>query len=121
MFKVLFEAQDNEGDRKVYDGLPLWDNVLWALPQCKFMWQPFLDSLGFTIADIRQRMIIGEEDNVGIVVDKIGKVAFPADIRVVTGVETKGEYKGKITVAKYLAPPDIDDVDEDDEDGETPF
>ena len=114
MFKVLFEADGNQDNRKVFDGWPCWDNVLFSLPQCKFMWQPFLDSLGITLKDIHARTIIGEEDNVGTVVDKIGKVEFPADIRILTATVKKGEYKGKVEVGRYLEPADINTVDEDD-------
>lgn len=121
MFKVVFQAKDNEGDRKVYEEWSCWDNVLWSLPQCKFMWQPFLDALGISLKDIKDRTIVGEEDNVGTVVERIGKVEFPAFIRIKTSKVKTGDYKGKIEIAKYLPPLDMDDVEEEDEDGEPPF
>jgi len=120
MFKAVFEANGNQDERKTYDGWPCWDNILFSLPQCKFMWQPFLDALGITLRDIQGRTIVGEEDKVGTSVDKIGKVEFPADIRIRTSVVKKGEYKGKIEIAKYLPPMDIDTVDDDDLDGDDP-
>lgn len=117
MFKLVFEASDNEGERKQFEGWSCWDNVLFSLPQCKFSWQPFLDALGITLKDIQARLIVGEEDKVGTIVDKIGKCEFPADVRIRVGVVQKGEYKGKREISKYLPPADLDDVDED-EDGD---
>lgn len=115
MFKVLFEA----GEDTEYPGCPIWENVVFTSPGAKFKWQPFMDALGISLKDIKAKTMVGEEDNVGTVVEKIGKVEFPCDIRVRTGVQKKGEYKGKVQVAKWLAPVDSEDDDGDDDD--TPF
>lgn len=116
MFKVLFEA----GEDTDYAGCPIWDNVVFTSPQAKFRWQPFLDAVGISLKEIKAKTIVGEDDNVGTVVEKIGKVDFPCEIRVRTAVEKKGEYKGQLRVGKWLAPVDSDaDIEEDDED--TPF
>lgn len=121
MLKVLFEADGNEGDNAQYDGCPVWDNVVFTSKEAKFRWQPFLDMIGITLLDIKKRTTIEDDegDNIGLVVEKIGKVSFPCAARIRTGVEKKGEYKGSIRVAKWLPPADADD--EEDEDGDDPF
>jgi hypothetical protein len=121
MFKVLFEAADNEGDNKEYDGCPIWDNVVFTSPGAKFRWQPWFNALGISLKDVKTKTIVGEEDSVGTVVEKIGKVDFTegVPIRVRTSVEKKGEYKGQVRVGKWL--PAADEDDEEIEDGDEPF
>lgn len=121
MMKVVFNADGNIDDKKVYDGWACWSNINFTLPQVKFIWQPFFDALGITLRDVKDRMIIGEEDKVGTAIDKIGKVEFPADVRIVVGKQTKGEYKGKLEIAKFLRPAEIDDIEDEDVDGDPPF
>lgn len=123
MFKVVFEAAGNEGDLKEYDGYGVWDNVVFTSKEAKFRWQPFLDMLGITLRDIKAKTIVGEEDNVGLVVEKIGKVDFtsPVPARIRTGIEKKGEYKGEGRIAKWLPALDDEEDDEDLDDEDTPF
>lgn len=125
MFKVIWEAEGNTGDKKKYNGLSIWENVVWT-PQTKFRWQPWLDALGISLRDVRQRTVTAEdEDNVGLPIIRINKLKFPVDIRVVTDTDVyNGEKRAK--VAEWLPPgdSDADDDDEDyDEDGddEAPF
>lgn len=122
MFKVLFVADGNEGDKEEYNGCPIWDNVVFTSPGAKFRWQPFFDALGVTLKSVKGGTIVGEEDNVGTVVDSIGSVKFPAPVMVKTDIEKKGEYKGQVRVGKWLPPVDSDvEDDEDFEDGDEPF
>lgn len=121
MLRVLFEAADNEGDNKDYDGCPVWDNVVFTSPKAKFRWQPFFDALGFTLKDLKAKTVVGEEDNVGTVVDSIGKVEFPCPAAIRTDIEKKGEYKGSVRVGKWLPPLDSDLEDDSDEDDEDSF
>lgn len=125
MFKVLWEAEGNTGDLKQYDGLTIWENVVW-LPQTKFRWQPWLDALGISLRDVRQRTITAEDDdNVGTPVLRINKLKFPADIRIVTD---RDQYQGEVRakVAEWLPPGDADNDEEDEDweedgDDEAPF
>lgn len=117
MFKAIFKADGNEGDREQFNGLPIWDNINWSLPQCKPFWQPWLDALGLTLKDIKAKTVVeAEEDDRGwTAVTKIGDVKFPAAIRVKTSKEKKGEFKGKVTVGRYMPPAERDADDDDDE------
>jgi hypothetical protein len=120
MLKVLFIADGNEGDRKVYDGWPGWDNVLFSLPQVKFRWQPFFDAIGVTLADLKSRTVVGEEENQGDLITRIGKVRFDGRSPVEVRVKTKREkYEGETQcrIAKFLPAADVA-ADEDDEDGD---
>jgi hypothetical protein len=117
MFKVLFEAEGNSGDKKKFNGCPIWDNVVWT-PQTKFRWQPWLDAVGLTLKDVRQKTITAEDDdNVGKPIMRIGKIKFTegVDVRVVTKRESyNGEPQARIQ--EWLAPKDADTDEDDDED-----
>lgn len=119
MFKVLFEAEGNTGDKKKYDGCPIWDNVVWT-PQTKFRWQPWLDALGLTLREVRGKTITAEDDdNVGTPIMRIGKVKFSdgVAVRVVTKRESyQGEPQARIQ--EWMSPGDPDSEEDDEEDGE---
>jgi hypothetical protein len=115
MFKALFEAANNTGERKQYNGCPIWDNVLWSMPQVKFRWQPFLDALGVTLKDIQAKLMVeDDEDNVGTPVIKLGNVRFnkTVPVTVKTGRE---KYEGEwvVRVAKWLPASEVDEDDDD--------
>lgn len=122
MFKALFVAEGNEGNKAKYDGLPIWDNVNWTLPQCKFMWQPFFNTLNVTLKDVKLKtQIEDDDDNVGTPVTRIGQAKFPYPTRIVTDRETyEGEPRAR--VKKYI-PLDEDELVDDDEldDDDVPF
>lgn len=125
MLKVLFEASGNNGDRKVYDGWGGWDNVLFSLPQVKFRWQPFFNALGVTLADLKNKTVVGEEENQGDRILRIGTVKFDEKTGVPARVKIKREkYEGETVarIGKWLPAADEDgDVDDDfsdDEDGD---
>lgn len=120
MIKVLFEAAENSGEKKQYNGCPIWDNVLFTMPQVKFKWQPWLDTLGITLADLKNKTVVDEDDNVGAAIVRIGAVKFTGDLpaRVKTKRE-KYEDDWQVRVGRWLPPADIDDVDDEmDDDGE---
>lgn len=119
MLKVLFEAEGNTGDRKEYNGLGIWDNVLFTMPQVKFKWQPFLDALLITLADLKNKTMAGDETDRGTELLRIGTVKFPVAIRVKTEREKyEGELRAKarrwLPVAEESDDED-DDFEEDDE------
>jgi hypothetical protein len=120
MFKVLWEAARNTGDKEKYNGLAIWENVVWTTP-AKFKWQPFLDGLGITLRAVQKATITAEdEDNVGLPVERINKLRFPAPLRVLTDSEVyEGERRTKVN--KWLAPAKDEDEDDDEfEDGDEP-
>lgn len=119
MFKVLFEASGNTGEREKYNGLAVWENVVWT-PSSKFKWQPFLDALEISLKAVQKATITGEQDdNVGTPVLRIHKREFPARVRIQTDSEMYNGSK-RTKVAKWF--PGADGDDEDDfEDDEVPF
>src|SRR6266702_1641590 len=62
MFKVLFIAAENEDEEKEFDGLPIWDNPFFT-PAGKFRWKPFIDNFGITLADIKNKLYVEDEDH----------------------------------------------------------
>lgn len=129
MIKTLFVADGNTGDRKQYNGCPIWDQVLFTMPQVKFKWQPWLDALGITLADVKNKTIIGDEETTGDRIEKIGTVSFakPIPIRVKTQKERSEEYGEQARVGRWLPPADTapdeddDDFEEDEDDEDQPF
>jgi hypothetical protein len=74
MIVCLWIAEGNEGDEEKYNGLPVFS--YWPLvPGAKFRWAPAFKVLGFTLKDVRSKLIVApedEEDNIGIPIQKIG-------------------------------------------------
>lgn len=136
MFKVIFEAKGNTGELAEYNGLPIWDNVVWV-PQNKWRWQPWLEAVGIPNAATVKRATVTatDDDNVGSPVMKVGKVSFanPVPVRVLTGKPDSYNDEPKATVGKWLpAKSKADapskprrargaDADDDYEDDDVPF
>jgi hypothetical protein len=121
MHKVLFEAGNNTGDKAKFNGMPIWENVVWV-PSAKFKWQPYLDACGLSLKMVqRATYVADEDDNVGKPILKIHKIEFPIEVRVITGVDT---YEGdkRNTVSKWLQAEEAEEDDDlDDDDTEAPF
>lgn len=119
MLKVLFEADGNTGDRKVYNGWGGWDNILFTMPQVKFRWQPFFDAIGISLADVKNRTVVGDEDNQGHVIERIGSVKFggkiPARVKI---KREKYEGETQARIGKWLPPADAVSDEDDFEDGD---
>lgn len=119
MLKVLFEADGNTGDRKVYNGWGGWDNVLLSMPQVKFRWQPFFDAMGFTLADLKNKTVTDGDDNQGDIITRIGRVKF--DGKVPARVKIKRErYEGEpqARIGKWLPAAEDADTEDDFDDAE---
>lgn len=71
MLIVIWKADETAGE---YEGLPVWD-YLALTKEAKFRWAPFCESVGLTIKEIKNNLFVVDEDgdNVGLVVQKIGK------------------------------------------------
>ncbi len=122
MLKVFFEATGNSGEKKKYDGLPVWDNVV-LVPQAKFHWQTFLDALGLTLKVMKAKTVISDEDeSAGTPVTQIGKVKFPAKVSIISGKEKyEGEFQARVTkYVPYVGADDVDEEDEEDDDDDDP-
>jgi hypothetical protein len=103
MFRVLVEAQGNTGDEAVYNGLGVWDNVTFT-PKAAFRYQPFLALFGLTIADVKGRTIVGDEDNVGQPVEKVKNWVPGTKSARCRMVIKREKYEGEYTarVRKYM-------------------
>jgi len=122
MLKVIFQAQENEGDLEEYNGYEVWDNLA-LIPGAKFRWKPFLDAFGITLGDLKNKMKLEpENDNVGAPVISIGKWTVGEDeawCKITTEKEKyKGEWKG--TVDKWYGYDEATDEEEDEEEPPPP-
>jgi hypothetical protein len=124
MLKILWVAEDNEGDTEEYNGCPFWLNYS-LIGGAKFRWAPFFDTYGITLRQIKKREIDLQEkdDQNGAPINKIGSFRpgeenDEAWCRIVTGSERwNGEYKPAIS--SWL-PYDSDEADESDEADDEP-
>lgn len=128
MFKVLWVAEDNEGDLAEYDGLPIWENIA-LISTAKFKWKPFIDRFGFTLQDIKKKLIVdADDDQFGAPIQKIGKFEPDTDAavsRVITGRHKyQGDWQTDITTwlqdGEGVEEPDEPEVDEPEEAEEAP-
>lgn len=121
MLTNLFIADGNEGDKKQYNGMPLFDRVTFT-PKAKFHWQPWLSAFGVTLAQIKGKTDVADEDEKnGSPVNKIGKFrpGEDAKCRVLAGrSKYEGEYRNE--VSKWLPAEEADEPDDEDGD-EQPF
>lgn len=103
MLKVIWEAEGNKGDSKKFDGLGIFDNVTFT-PKAAFRYMPFLKLFGVTLADVKNKMIGGEEDNMGNPVEKIGSWSIDSDRSRCNVLIKREKYDGEIQarVAKYM-------------------
>lgn len=133
MLIALFEAAGNEGDEEQYNGWATWE-YLALIATAKFRWAPFFDVTGIALRDLigkNSKLFVEEEDDqFGAPIEKIGKWEpgegnEDAWVRIVTKVETKGDYKGRAKIDKWLHWEDAEAAEEpddepDDESEETP-
>lgn len=116
MLKILFVADGNTGDLEEYNGLPVWENAV-LIPSVKFRWQPFLDTFGLTIRDVKTKLYVSaDDDNQGAPIEKIGKwePGEDARCRIVTKRERyQGEWNTK--VSKWLDDEEAADEEEEEE------
>jgi hypothetical protein len=117
MIKALWVAEGNTGALAEYNGLPIWENIVFT-PKAAFKYGPFLQILGLTLKQIKTQMYVADEDdNIGVPIERIGKVA-PGTEATECGVIVKrrkwnGEWQTNI--GKLIEQPDLDEDDEDEE------
>ena len=127
MLVALFEAAGNEDDEEQYNGWATWE-YLALIATAKFRWAPFFEVTGIALRDIigkKSRLWVEEDnDNFGVPIEKIGDWVPGEDnddawVQIITRVETKGEYKGRAKIDKWLHWDDEGSADDDgDEDSE---
>jgi hypothetical protein len=121
MIKVLWVAEGNTGKTEEFNGLPIWDQIVFT-PKASFRYGPFLQVLGITLRDVFKKMDVAEEDdNVGCPINWIAKMVPGEDARI--GVITKREkYEGesRVKVGKFVEDPELDDEEEEEEEAPVP-
>lgn len=120
MIKMLWVAAGNTGETAEYNGLPVWDNIVFT-PKAAFKYGPFLQVLGLTLKQIQTQLFVADDDdNVGAPIEKIGKVA-PSTSATECGIVTKRRKwndEWQVNIGKLIEQPEADD--EEDEEEEAP-
>lgn len=122
MLKVLWVAGGNEGDLEEYNGLPVWENIVFT-PKAAFKYGPFLQVMGITLKDVFSKTYVAEEDdNIGAPVEKIATLVPGTDGADCGVIIKRRKYQGewKVEAQKFIDQPDGDDDDDDDEPEERP-
>lgn len=116
MIKVLFVASGNTDDRKKYNGWVCFDNITFA-DNMAWRYGPFLDVLDVGLADVERRTVVGEEENPGFPILKIGPLSLkrPISGRIKTKIERSAEYGTSTKIGKWLLPKDAIESDDDGE------
>lgn len=122
MIKLLWEAQGNEGEKKVYERLGIWHYVVMT-KETAFSWKPFCQAFGLTASDIKNRMVVEdtEAESGGFAILKIGAKWKPGEKSAQCSILTKVETYNRVTnprVARILV---VDNDDNDEDDDDTPF
>lgn len=117
MIKLLWEASGNEDEKKQYNGLPVWHNVVF-MKEYPGLWKPFLAAFGLTASDVKNKTVIdaNEESNHGKLIVKISNTFKPGDAKV-SIVTKKEKYndEDQVRIKKFLlAVGDDDDADDED-------
>jgi hypothetical protein len=116
MIKVLWVAADNTGKLEEYNGLPIWDQLVFKT-SAAFRYGPWLQITGVTLKQIHKNTTLADDDdNVGAPIEKIAKWA-PGEDAEASVITKRVKYQGewKVEVGKYVDPDAADDDDDDDE------
>jgi hypothetical protein len=121
MLKVLVIAdEDTSGE---YAGLPCWENFV-LKPTAAFKYQPFLHHFGLTVADVKKKTYVAENDDKnGAPIEKIGKFKPGSDDALCAFIVSREKYDGKWSahVGEWLEydpdrePPEVEDEEEEEE------
>jgi hypothetical protein len=72
MLKILWIADENEGDLEEYNGCPFWLNAS-LIGGAKFKWAPWMEVYGFTLRKVLTTTYVSKkEDQNGAPVERIG-------------------------------------------------
>src|SRR6266567_2384587 len=118
MLKMLCVAEDNPGSLEEYDGLTAWENMV-LTASAKFKWAPFLEHFDLTIRDVRNKLIVADEDDTqGAPITKIARLIVGSDDFLFVGVVSKERYQGKCQahISEWLdADTELDEPEEEPE------
>jgi hypothetical protein len=122
MVKVLWVAEENDGDLEEYNGLPAWENMALTAPS-KFKWGPFFDHFGISIRDVRadnksgkNNVVVSDTDEqMGSPIEKIGPFVPGSDEAYCRIVVAREKYDGRWQ-AHVKAWLDWEEGDDDDDD-----
>jgi len=113
----LFIADDNAGDKAVYNGMAIFDRVTFT-PKAAFHYKPWLTAFGFkSVGAVAKADVSDDDENNGTPVNKIGKFR-PGDdarCRVLIGVD-RYEGEKRNVVGKWLPAEEADEPDDDKDD-----
>lgn len=122
MLKILWEAANNDGEKKKYNGLPIWHYVVFT-KESAFSWKPFLNAFDLTASDVKNKMVVDANDdgNNGKPITKIGTTFKPGDdgkgssLTVITKREKyQDEDQARISKCVKAVSEGADDDDDDD-------
>lgn len=123
MLKVILIADGNVGEEEQYEGCDIWDNIT-LNPKGKFRWKPFIDALGIKLADIKNKMVLDENDDpkMGAPVLKIGNWVPNTDAAYLTVITGREKFNGEwqTRAAEYLEYEDPEDEEEEPEEEPEP-
>jgi hypothetical protein len=118
MLKILWVADENDGDYEEYNGCPFWLNYA-LIGGAKFRWAPFMENYGLTLKQVKNNTDVDDKDDQnGAPINKIGSFRpgeenDEAWARIITDRERyNGEWKPAI---KEWLPWDEDEEAQDDE------
>ena len=120
--KVLAVAEQNVGDRKKYNGLPVWDFLTFK-PEAAFRYMPFILTFGIDLDDIKRRMLVADEpDRFGDPIEAIADWAVGSDdalckivIKNDPQYGAEPDREGWLEFEERTVDDEDDDVEEDDE------
>lgn len=119
MIKLIAVADETAGP---YEGLTCWENLV-LKPTAAFKYQPFLQFFGLTLADVKAKTYVAEEDDPknGAPIEKIAKWKPGTDAAMCAFVIGHDVYEGKLKpqVTEWLEydedrePPEVEDDEEE--------
>lgn len=118
MIKILWEASGNDGEKKIYNGCPIWHQVVF-MAEHPGLFKPFLNTFGLKASDVKNKTVVdSQEDRVGLPILKIAGWK-PDSSGALCKILTKREiYKGEeqVRIARFMAAERDEDSDDEDED-----
>jgi hypothetical protein len=122
--KLIVVAEQNDGQNKEFNGLPVWETLTWK-PSSSRRYQPFLMNFDLTLKDVRLKMDVeADDDNIGTPINSIAGWEVGSDdalCRIVVKRDYwNDEWRAKIDWDGWLPFEDIDADDADDDEEEAP-
>lgn len=118
MLNGLLVIEETKGDKKKYNGCPIWFNQNVTDQGAPFIKQ-MLKAFGLSWKDFVSKTVTDDDQDPPVIM-KIGDVKFGDKEPEVRILAKRGSYNGeaKLEVASWLPPRDDDDDDDDPDDGD---